>query len=128
MTATSIEIKLNKSDPNINMQFDQDQLMQITQLINNLNSQQQQQLQQQTGNGQQLQVNHDVTNPSEFQFQFQNLIDNETILLNNQQIQSNFNQGICLVFYLEKTSLGFRFLRGIIFYFHSFFLLYGIIF
>ena len=127
MTATSIEIKLNKSDPNINMQFDQDQLMQITQLINNLNSQQQQ-LQQQTGNGQQLQVNHDVTNPSEFQFQFQNLIDNETILLNNQQIQSNFNQGICLVFYLEKTSLGFRFLRGIIFYFHSFFLLYGIIF
>ncbi len=97
MTATSIEIKLNKSDPNINMQFDQDQLMQITQLINNLNSQQQQQLQQQTGNGQQLQVNHDVTNPSEFQFQFQNLIDNETILLNNQQIQSNFNQGICLV-------------------------------
>ena len=126
MTATSIEIKLNKSDPNINMQFDQDQLMQITQLINNLNSQQQ--LQQQTGNGQQLQVNHDVTNPSEFQFQFQNLIDNETILLNNQQIQSNFNQGICLVFYLEKTSLGFRFLRGIIFYFHSFFLLYGIIF
>lgn len=80
-TNSSMEVKLNKSDPNINMQFDQDQLMQITQLINNLNSQQNAQQQQQ-------QMTHDLTNPgSDFQFQFQSLIDNETMLFNNQSNQ-----------------------------------------
>lgn len=77
-----MEVKLNKSDPNINMQFDQDQLMQITQLINNLNSQQNGQQQQQQ------QMTHDHANPgSDFQFQFHNLIDNETTLFSNQSNQ-----------------------------------------
>lgn len=77
-----MEVKLNKSDPNINMQFDQDQLMQITQLINNLNGQQQG-----LPNGQQN-ISHDGNIlGNDFQFQFQNLIDNEAIILSNQSNQ-----------------------------------------
>ena len=109
-TNANVEVKLNKSDSNIGMQFDQDQLMQITQLINNLNNQQttvnplnsinqqqqqhqQQQHQQQQHQQQQPQITLDTTsNNNEINFQFQNLIDQESATFNNNTNQITFNQ------------------------------------
>lgn len=88
-TNANIEVKLNKSDPNVCMQFtDQDQLMQITQLINNLNNQQTLNPVNSNQQLQQGQATFDTTT-NDFNFQFQNLFDQESTTSN---AQTNLNQ------------------------------------
>ena len=85
--ATSAEVKMNKSEQNIGIQFDQDQLSQISQLINNLQSQQVSVMNTiPIQNSQLLQVpndNFEQLNDITFQEQTKNLMDTSEALNQN---------------------------------------------
>lgn len=97
----NVEVKLNKSDQNIGMQLDQDQLTQITHLINNLQNQQV------TINSSPTNVNMQQSNITaeglndlnSQQQQFQIILDNESSIIDNQvtfnpipQVNNSINQ------------------------------------
>lgn len=89
--ATSAEVKMNKSDQNIGIQFDQDQLTQISQLINNLQSQQVSVMNNlSVQNSQASNENFEQLNDVQIQQQSKNFMDtSESLSHNNFDSQKN---------------------------------------